>query len=558
MHNTKVKRFTFERRDEMSKYSMGIDFGTLSCRAILLNLDTGMEETQAVSEYKHGVISEQFINGEKLPPDYALQHPQDYLDALKETVGKVIKNSGVDIDEIVGVGVDFTASTIIPVKADGTPLCFDEKFRLRPHSYAKLWKHHAAQKEADEITKAAQNEEWLKRYGGTISSEWMFPKIWQILKEDEEVYNSTARFVEAADWIVWQLTGEETHSVCTTGFKGMWNEKDGYPSMEFFGKLDSRLMNIVGDKVSENVVQMSQAAGKISNEAGKILGLKEGTPVSPGIIDAHAALPALGVSSSGQLLMIIGTSTCHILISDKETFVPGISGVVKDGIFDGCYAYEAGQACVGDSFDWFIKNCVSEEYFKEAHKKGVNIFTLMDEKAQKLAVGENGVIVLDWWNGNRTPYVDSNLSGMILGLTLTTKPEDIYRGIIESTAFGTKAILDLYNENGISTDEIYAAGGISQKNEFLIQVYADVIGKKIKVASSTQAGAKGSAMFAAVAGGYFSDMNEAVKKLADKYGKVYYPNPENTRKYEKLYNEYKKLCQYFGSENNVMKKIREV
>ena len=216
------------------------------------------------------------------------------------------------------------------------------------------------------------------------------------------------------------------------------------------------------------------------------------------------------------------------------------------------------QACVGDSFDWFMKNCVSESCMAEAHEKGVDIFGLLNSKAQKMDVGENGILVLDWWNGNRTPYVNSELKGMILGLTLRTKPEDIYRGIIESTAFGTKVIIDLYNENGIAIDKIYAAGGISQKNAFLMQVYADVIGKEIEVAASTQAGAKGSAMFAAVAGGYFSSMNEAVKKIADKCEKIYYPNPENTCKYESLYNEYKKLSQYFGRENSVMKKLNRM
>ena len=274
----------------MHKYSIGLDFGTLSCRAVIVDLETGTETAQAVRKYKYGVMSERFINGEKLPPDYALQHPQDYLETMTETIKEVLANSGVSSDDVVGVGVDFTASTIIPVSEDGTPLCFMEKFKNRPHSYAKLWKHHAAQREADEITKsaAASNQPWLERYGGTISSEWMLPKVWQILNEDEEVYNSAFRFTEAADWIIWWLTGVETHSVCTTGFKGIWNSDDGYPSQEFLASLDARLRNIVGDKISENVVKMSQVSGTVSRKASALLGLREGTPVAPGIIDAHA------------------------------------------------------------------------------------------------------------------------------------------------------------------------------------------------------------------------------------------------------------------------------
>lgn len=539
----------------MSKYSMGIDFGTLSGRAVIVDIETGEEKATSVCEYKHAVMSDKFVNGESLPADYALQHPQDYLDVLYYIINDSIEKSGVDSKDIIGVGVDFTASTVMPVTEDGTPLCFLSEYVNNPHSYVKLWKHHAAQKEADEINALAKetNAKWLDSYGGTISCEWMFPKILQILREDEKLYNDTFRFIEAGDWIVWQLTGRETHSVCTTGFKGMWNEKDGYPDKEFFKKLDSRMENIIGDKVSQNVIKLSEIAGYITEEVAKKTGLKSGTPVAPVFIDAHAALPALGIVNSGSLLMIIGTSTCHILIGDKGSFVPGISGYVKDGIVDNLYAYEAGQACVGDSFDWFVNNCVPHKYYLEAEEQGINIHKYLRSKAEMLSPGSNGVIALDWWNGNRTPYVNGNLSGVIAGLDINTTPEQIYRALIESTAYGTKRIIEIYEENGIEIKILYAAGGIAEKDEMLMQIYADVTGREILLSGTAQACAYGSAVLGAVNENGYSDLATASEKMKKIKDYTFKPNKENTEKYNELYEEYKKLSQHFANgETNIM------
>ena len=527
----------------MSKYSMGIDFGTLSGRAVIVDIETNQEMATSVCEYEHGVIAE------NLPEDYALQHPKDYLDVLQKITKDSIKKSGINPEDIIGVGVDFTASTILPVTEDGTPLCFFEEFKNRPHAYVKLWKHHSAQKEADEINALAKqtNEKWLKRYGEKISCEFMFPKILQILREDEDVYNKTFRFVEAADWIVWQLTGKETHSVCTTGFKAMWSEEDGYPDRKFFKMLDARMENVIGEKVSENITKLSKPAGFITKEIEKKTGLKEGTTVMPAFIDAHAALPALGVTYTGDLLMIIGTSTCHILLGDKEVDIPGISGYVKDGIVDGLYAYEAGQACVGDSFDWFVNNCVPKTYFEEAEEKGINIHKFLREKAEKIEVGANGLIALDWWNGNRTPYVNGNLKGMIAGLTIHTKPEEIYRALIEATAFGTKRIIEIYQSNGIKINNIYAAGGIAEKDELLMKIYADVIGREIYLSGTSQACAYGSAVLGAVNQKGYKDIKEAAEKMKKVNDVVYKPNKENTEKYQVIYEKYKRFSEFFAN-----------
>lgn len=543
----------------MSKYSMGIDFGTLSARAIIVDIETKEEIATSVCEYQHGVISEKFINGKPLPTDYALQHPQDYLDALYSVIKETIKKSGISAADVIGVGVDFTASTLLPVTEDGTPLCFIEEYKNNPHAYVKLWKHHAAQKEADDINALAEktNAKWLKKYGGTISSEWLFPKVLQILREDEELYNKTFRFIEAGDWIVWKLTGNETHSVCTTGFKAMWDDVSGYPDKEFFKALDTRLENVIGNKISNDIIKLSEKAGFITPEIEALTGLKAGTPVMPAFIDAHAALPALGVTHTGELLMIVGTSACHILLGDKEGCVPGISGCVKDGIVEGLYAYEAGQACVGDSFDWFVKNCVPKAYFDEADEQNINIHQLLRNKAKELPCGANGLIALDWWNGNRTPYVNGNLTGMIVGLNIHTLPEEIYRALIESTAYGTKRIIEIYEENRIEIKALYAAGGIAEKDELLMQIYADVTGREIRLSGTSQACAYGSAVLGAVNENGYKTLNEASEKMKKIKEVTYKPIKENTDKYSVLYEKYKSLSEFFA-ESSIMEQLKEL
>ena len=543
----------------MSKYSMGIDFGTLSARAVIVDIETGEEKATAVSKYAHGVMSKELL-GLPLPADYALQHPKDYLDSLFVTIKECIERSGVDSADITGIGVDFTASTVLPVTEDGTPLCFLDEYKNEPHAYVKLWKHHASQKEADAINALAKETgaPWIARYGGIISSEWLFPKVLQILRENEQIYNRTFRFIEAGDWIVWQLTGVETHSVCTTGFKAIWSEEDGYPDKEFLKKLDPRLENIVGDKLSPDVFKLSKTAGYITEEVAAQTGLCAGTPVAPAFIDAHAALPALGITSPGKLLMIMGTSTCHILLSDKEIHIPGISGVVKDGIVDNMYAYEAGQSSVGDSFDWFMENCLPHTYYEDAMREGGDVFGYMRAKARQLSPGSNGVIALDWWNGNRTPYVNGGLRGMLVGLDINTAPEEIYRALIEATAYGTRSIIDIYEQNGIKIESIYAAGGIAEKDAMIMQIYADVTGREIHISGTAQACAYGSAVLGAVSENGYKTLTEASSKMKKLKDLCYKPIKENVEAYNELYKTYKTLTEFFGEkESGIMEGLKK-
>lgn len=549
----------------MSKYTIGIDYGTLSGRALLVNVNTGEEVAISTLNYSHAIMDEQLPCGTKLGMDWALQYPQDYIDVLEYTIPDVLRQSGIDAKDIVGIGVDFTACTVLPVQKDGTPLCLLKKYEDNPHAYVKLWKHHAAQDKAHKMNEIAEkkDEKWLARYGGKTSSEWMFAKLWQILDESPELYGETDFFIEAADWIVWQLTGVQKRSACTAGYKAMWHKKDGYPSRDFFAALDKRLANVVEEKLSTDVAPLGTRAGGISKRMAELTGLAEGTAVAVGVIDAHVCMPAVKITNAGKMLAIMGTSTCHMLLGDKEKLVPGICGYVEDGIMPGFIGYEAGQACVGDHFDWFVKNCVPHEYIEIAKKLNQNIHVYLQTLADRLKPGESGLLALDWWNGNRSVLVDADLTGMILGMTLQTKPEEIYRALVEATAFGTRVIVENFEDYGVPVNEFYAAGGIAEKSPFIMQIYADIIKKPVHISGSAQGPALGASIFGAVAAGKEKGGYDSVFEAAEKMGKlkeiVYLPNEYASKVYDELYLEYIKLHDYFGRKHNdVMKKLKQI
>lgn len=548
------------------KYAIGVDFGSLSGRAVLVEVDTGNEVATSVKEYTHAVMDEYLPDGvTKLGHDWALQHPNDWLEVFAETIPAVLIESGVSPDDIIGVGVDFTACTVMPTDKDGVPLCFKEELKSVPHSYPKLWKHHAAQDEATRLNEIAvqRGEKFVNRYGGKQSSEWEVAKIWQVLNEAPEIYDLIERWIEGADWVTWQLTGEEKRQICTAGYKGIWHKQDGYPSKEFFKALDTRLENYVEEKLVKDLYPLGAKAGEITEKSAKLTGLNVGTAVCVGNVDAHVSIPAVGITEPGKMLMIIGTSTCDILLGTEEKIVPGMCGVVEEGAMPGFFGYESGQSCVGDHFDWFVKNCVPASYTKEAEERGIGIHKLLREKASKLKVGESGLVALDWWNGNRSVLVDVDLTGLLVGCTLQTKPEEIYRALIEATAYGKRMIIETFRESGVPITELYACGGIASKDDFMMQVYSDVTNMELRIGASSQTPALGAAMFAAVAagkerGGYESifDAAKVMGKVKDHYFK---PIPENVEAYKKLYDEYKVLHDYFGrGTNDVMKRLKKI
>ncbi|MDR0293787.1 MAG: ribulokinase [Oscillospiraceae bacterium] len=547
----------------MAACAIGIDYGTLSARAVLIDTSTGEELASSEYAYPHAVIDARLPGGAVLPPDWALQHPRDYLEALEHVVPDVLRQSDTDPGRVVGIGTDFTGCTVLPVKADGTPLCFLPEFENNPHAYVKLWKHHAAQDKASRLNEiaAARREPWLSYYGGKISSEWNIPKLWQVLDEAPEVYAAMDRWIEAADWIVWQLTGTETRNACTAGYKAMYNKNAGFPANDFYKALDPRFGGVAERFFNLPVIPPGTKAGGVTPDMAAKLGLKPGTAVAAGILDAHVCVPAVGIGAPGTMLEVIGTSGCHMLMGTEEIAVPGICGVVADGILPGFYGYEAGQCCVGDHFAWFVENCVPAAYAREAEEKGETLHALLREKAEKLRPGESGLLALDWWNGNRSVLVDADLSGALLGLTLRTKPEEIYRALIEATAYGTREIIENYRAHGIAVDAFVAAGGISQKDPMAMQIYADVLNLPIGLAGSENGPAYGSAIFAAVAAGEeaggYGDIFSAARALGRRKESVYRPSPENAAAYDTLYAEYKVLHDYFGrGANDVMKRLK--
>lgn len=549
----------------MAKYTIGVDFGTLSGRAVLVNAKTGEECCSAVYEYPHAVMDRCLPCGKKLGQDWALQDPNDYLEVLYHTIPQVLRDSGVSPDDVIGIGTDFTACTLVACKSDGTPLCNVPGFADEPHAYVKLWKHHAAQSYANRLNAVAaeRGEAWLANYGGKISSEWAIPKIWQVLDEAPAVYAATDRYIEAADWIIWQLCGQEVRSSCAAGYKEIWNKKTGYPSKDFFKALDTRLENVAEEKLSTDLQPLGNRAGDLTAEMAARIGLKPGIAVAVGNVDAHVCVPSVGIDAPGKMLAIMGTSTCHMLMGTEEHQVPGMCGVVEDGILPGYFGYEAGQSCVGDHFSWFIDNCLPASYRDMAAKENQNIHAFLRSRAEKLRPGESGLLALDWWNGNRSVLVDVDLTGMMLGMTLQTKPEEIYRALIEATAYGTRMIIETFRENGVNVNEFYASGGISQKDPMTMQIYADVIKMPVKIAGSAQGPAFGSAIFASVAagsaaGGYDS-IFEAARAMGKVKDKIYYPIEENSCIYDKLFAEYKTLHDYFGrGQNDVMKRLKEL
>ncbi len=542
-------------------YTIGIDFGTLSGRAVLVDTRDGREVATAVVDYPHGVIDQHLPNSQQpLPPDWALQHPQDYLDVFRQTVPAVLKQSGVDPDAVVGIGIDFTASSPMPVKADGTALCLIDEFKAEPHAYVKLWKHHAAQPQADRINETARQMEqsWLNRYGGKISSEWFFSKLLQIIDEAPHVYQAMDKFIEAADWVIWQLTGVETRNTCTAGYKAMVQE--GYfPPREYFAALHPDFGGVVDDKVGREFAQLGEKAGGLTEAMAQQMGLNAGIAVAVANVDAHVTAPAVKATKPGVMVMIMGTSTCHIMSGDSLTEVDGMCGVVMGGIIPGLYGYEAGQSGVGDIFAWFVDHAVPPAYQEAANMAGMDLHRYLEQEAAKQQPGEHGLIALDWWNGNRSTLVDVDLSGLLIGATLATRAPDIYRALIEATAFGTREIIEAFEAQGVAVNELIAAGGLPEKNALLRQIYADVTGRSFKLSGSAQAPALGSAIHAAVAAGIYPNIQVAADKMGKLKADVVNPIPEHQVVYDQLFAEYKTLYDYFGrGTNDAMKRLKQL
>ncbi len=524
---------------------VGVDYGTLSGRAVVVRVRDGAELGSAVTEYRHGVVDRALpATGRALPPEWALQVPSDYVDVLRTAVPAALTDAGADPADVVGVATDFTACTMVPATVDGTPLCELPEFAENPHAYVKLWRHHAAQPQADRINELARarGEKWLPRYGGLISSEWEFAKGLELFEEAPDVYAATRHWVEAADWIVWQLTGTYVRNACTAGYKGILQDGQ-YPSRDFLRELAPGFESFVAGKLEHPLGQLGSRAGSLTTEAAAWTGLPEGIAVAVGNVDAHVTAPAARAVDPGQLVAIMGTSTCHVVNGAELREVPGMCGVVDGGIVPGLWGYEAGQSGVGDIFGWF-----AEHFARESHDE-------LTRLAARQEIGEHGLLALDWHSGNRSVLVDHDLSGVIVGQTLATRAEDVYRALLEATAFGTRKIVETFTEAGIPVTELIVAGGLT-KNALLMQIYADVTNLPLSVVGSAQAPALGSAIHAAVAAGAYPDIRAAAEAMGSARSAVYQPVPAHVTAYDELYAEYTTLHDYFGrGANDVMHRL---
>ncbi|MET9378079.1 ribulokinase [Streptomyces sp. NPDC002992] len=532
---------------EPDQYVVGVDFGTLSGRAVVVRVRDGEEVGTAVHTYPHGVIDRALpTTGTRLPPDWALQHPEDWREVLRHAVPAAVAAAGVDPAAVIGLATDFTACTVLPVRGDGTPLA-ESGLGDRPHAWPKLWKHHAAQDQADRINRLAhaRAEKWISRYGGKISAEWQYAKALQVLEEDPATYVVTDRWIEAADWIVWQLTGVETRNACTAGYKGI--HQDGhYPSEEYLGALHPDFADFARTRLEHPLSPLGSRAGSLTAEAAAWTGLPEGIAVAAGNVDAHVAAAAAQAVENGRLLAVMGTSTCHVVNGATLADVPGICGVVDGGIVEGAYGYEAGQSAVGDIFAWWLRQGVPAEYAAEAEANGEDLHELLTRRIADQPVGGHGLVALDWMNGNRSPLVDHHLSGVVVGLTLATRPEEVYRALLEATAFGTRTIVEALEQGGVPVEEFIVTGGL-KKNALLMRIYADVLRRPVSLAVSAQGPALGSAIHAAVAAGAYPDVRTAASAMGRVDRAVYRPDPARADAYDALYAEYRLLHDHFGT-----------
>lgn len=547
----------------MPRYSIGLDFGTESVRTLVVDVTTGRIAGQAMHAYVHGVIDRALpTGGGALPADYALQHPQDWLDSAGHSTREAMRLAGVSPDDVVGVGVDFTSCTMMPTLADGTPLCLvDEKLGKTPLAWPKLWKHHGAKAETDRINEVAaeRREPWLARYGDSIGLEWFFPKILETLNHSPEVYARADVWLEAGDWFVWQLVDGPfprcssqrlVRSTCQAGYKACWNSQTGYPTREYFAAVNPKMADVVAAKMPGTLRAPGASAGLLSSQCASLLGLRAGIPVSTAIIDAHAGVPGAGVADADALVMVMGTSSCHMLNSKHEALAPGIAGVVEDGILPGYFGYETGQASVGDAFAW-IANTLGK-----SHRE-------LNELASKLGPGSGGVLAIDWLNGCRTPLMDGRLSGGFVGLTLGTRPEQMYRAVMEATAFGVRWIRDTLIDAQVPVKRYVASGGLPAKSPLLMQIYADVLGAQIEQAAGDQPVAVGAAILGAAAAGQsatgHASTNDVIHAIAPrKPARTFEPNAAASRTYDTLYALYRDLGTREGAMAKAMRKLRTI
>lgn len=545
--------------DQPVQYSIGVDFGTESARAVLVNLTDGSEVATSVHPYANGVIDQRLpYTDAPLPPDTALQDADDYLQALRNTVTSVVKQAHVAAGDVVAIGIDTTACTLVFTDDELIPLSRQERFKSHPLAYARLWKHHAAQRYADLINTVARERGGinLASYGGAINAEWLLPKALQTFVEAPEIFAASAKIIEQQDFIVSTLVGKEVRGASVAGYKGTYlDEQGGYPSDDFFNALEPGFA-AVREKIGETFLAPGERAGYLTETWAAELGLSERTAVAIGNIDAHVAMLGCGVITPGAMVAVMGTSVCNLMVTTERHEPSGIQGVVKDGIIPGTWGYEAGQAGVGDTFGWFAKYFAGADIADRAAISGRSIFEVAEADAADLQPGESGLLILDWLSGNRSILVDSDLSGAIVGLTLATRPHHVYRALIEAAAFGQRIIFDAFANAGITIDRFVVCGGLPNKSPLFMQTLADVLGRTVEVSSSKHTPAVGAALHGALAAGAVADWQDCTT-IAPPITTSYVPVAQRRAVYDEIFALYRQLHDDLGVTNpNFMYRLR--
>lgn len=524
-------------------YSIGLDFGTLSVRALVVNVQNGNIVGESVFEYPHGVMTESLPDGTMLPPRFALAHPQDYLDALYTVIPDALRKSGISGSEICGIGLDTTSPTAIPLDESRAPLAFTPDFASHPHAYIKLWKHHgSAGHWAKLLDSAKGTSEWIEYYGGSINCEFIIPKALETQDCDPLVWDNCSVFCEVGDWLCHELTQTPFGSSMMASCNALYFHGN-YPSDSLFSEIAPDKMP-VSEKLIIPTLSVGIAAGVLCSEAAARLGLPAGIPVAPCMIDSHASVIGCGASEIGDLVAVLGTSACYMLNGKTEAPVLGSCCVAWEANVPGSFGYESGQTCFGDGLNWVINTTAPHEYFQEAERRGLGLHELFQDKCASFTPGSSGLLVLDWWNGVRSPLKRPELSAVIAGLTLQTRPEDIYHAAMESLCFGAKRIVDSYLKAGQQVRKVYAAGGIAKKSPILMQMLADVLNLEVYICESSQTGALGSAISGAAAAGK-GNLLSLMEVMSAKACASFRPDLENSVKYSELYKRYLQLSRVF-------------
>ena len=527
------------------KYTIGIDFGTRSCRAIVMEVESG--RALGVDECGYAVYDEALPTGEKLPDRAALADPAEYMEALTQVIRGAVKNAGIDANDVIGIAIDATSMSLVSCDENGVPLCLKEKWKREPLAYIRMWKSYTATSEADEISRVAHAHDmpFLVACGGHPSSEGGYPKLLETARKNSALYKEIKHALDLNEWLTWQLTGKLTRSCNSMGMKNYCQDGETLTPDDFWQKVDPCIAD-VNDKMRGEMLPWGAKAGELTAEMAKRFGLPAGIAVGAGGLDGHTSMMALGLMKDGDAMVTIGTSGVMSVISDIWRAMPGICGQSKNGLIPGFYGYDFAQSGVGDMFGWFVNNCVPARYERMAQEKGVSVHQLLSEMGFAKPVEKCSLVAVDWWNGSRSIVVDQTLTGMISGLKLSTKPEEIYRALVEAAAFGMRLVLDTLESHDVQVKRFFVCGGIASKNPLLVQCYADILGHELKVSSLPNSAAAGVAIAAAAAAGVYESLNEAMAHMASREFTVYQPNMARHAAYQRLYRRYLELRDFFS------------